>query len=136
MNYELKLPDGYVKPKLLRRDKWTAALRSGEYNKGHLYLHSLKHGTFCCLGVLATIEGIHTGSNCQLPSDTPQFKDLGEHGDFPKGVVIVNSHARGGFENCLSGVNDSCALGLTFPEIADIIEQIWDNDDGINPPTP
>ena len=37
------------------RDRWCAALRSGKYKQGKGHLHQGRK--FCCLGVLADIEG-------------------------------------------------------------------------------
>jgi hypothetical protein len=42
-----------VDPEL--KSKWIAALRSGEYKQGKGYLRD--GDTWCCLGVLATIQG-------------------------------------------------------------------------------
>ncbi|QGT54356.1 hypothetical protein b3_0112 [Synechococcus phage B3] len=36
------------------KEKWIAALRSGEYTQGKKQLHS-KEGAFCCLGVLCDL---------------------------------------------------------------------------------
>ena len=41
------------------KDKWVKALRSGEYaqGKGHFVTAGKKYDSFCCLGVLADIQG-------------------------------------------------------------------------------
>ena len=37
------------------RDEWVKRLRSGDYPKGTLYLHDIKKGTYCVLGVLCEV---------------------------------------------------------------------------------
>lgn len=53
------------------RDRWCAALRSGEYKQGEGMLHDPIRGTYCCLGVL---QHIHAGGQVPergyLTSDT------------------------------------------------------------------
>jgi hypothetical protein len=66
-----------MKPEI--RDRWTAALRSGEYEQGCLYL--LNHNKYCCLGVLNDLyakdtEGAVWASISDMhpwfPEDTPE----------------------------------------------------------------
>ncbi len=86
--------------------KWCAALRSGKYKQGK---KKLKHaGRYCCLGVLSEIEGTKILA-----------RDETYNGDSLKtGVGVFNNGGR-----CLAKINDS---GITFPEIADIIERHWE----------
>lgn len=39
------------------KEKWVAALRSGEYKQGKNLLHNREDNTFCCLGVLCKVMG-------------------------------------------------------------------------------
>lgn len=40
------------------KDKWIAALRSGEYKQGKMRLYRSEDNTYCCLGVACAINGI------------------------------------------------------------------------------
>jgi hypothetical protein len=50
--------------------KWTAALRSGEYEQGKGFLRM--EGSFCCIGVLGDIQGMdfdsrgYDNASCEL----------------------------------------------------------------------
>jgi len=92
-----KLPEPF-------RTDWINALRSGEYKQGFGTLYA--DGCFCCLGVGANVKGASAEQLkgwCYMPGDT-QFQ------------VDLNAEELIGLAN----MNDT---GLTFPEIADYIEQ-------------
>ena len=129
----ITFPENYIKPPFPGRDKYTAALRSGAYPQitGRLCNSS----GYCCLGVISEIQGRLTnsnglytdgvgGSNGDLSSNNPLCSVFQECGHFPEGV-LVESYGEKAIH--LVGCNDN--LGLTFLEIADIIEQIWDHMD-------
>lgn len=40
------------------KEKWVAALRSGEYKQGMYKLYDESTNTYCCLGVAAVVAGI------------------------------------------------------------------------------
>jgi hypothetical protein len=39
------------------KERWLAALRSGEYRKAKGQLHRPRRGSYCCLGVLREVVG-------------------------------------------------------------------------------
>lgn len=82
-------------------------------------------GKYCCLGVLSEIQGrLNNGRDSELQSDRVLGDDnplndlLDNVGVLPVGVLV---QMKAGVE-CLAGLNDN---GLTFPQIADIIEKVW-----------
>jgi hypothetical protein len=113
---------------------WVAALRSGEYKQGRMYLHSVdgEDHFFCCLGVLSdlafkagvTERTFRKGStDCYsygtdaewntsvLPPNVSRWAGLGTKCD-----LTVVPRAAG----TLSQLND---YGVKFEEIATIIEE-------------
>src|SRR5580692_6797646 len=99
-------------------NRWTAALRSGEYvqTKGVLYRRNDKPPTppatnnfcYCCLGVLCELinpKGLH-GSNIEVY--TSDIIDIIDDPMFPKQLA-----------NRLSSMNDA---GDSFSQIADYID--------------
>lgn len=116
------------------RQKWVAALRSGKYQQTTQKLKN--HGTnnFCCLGVLCDIhrkivlkkgvdkvwkhspnlphKDLYNDEGSILPYNVQKWAGLKSYnGPFDK---------EDGTRTCLSEQNDK---GLTFSEIADIIEK-------------
>jgi len=105
--------------------KWIEALRSGKYKQGR---HHLKNkGEFCCLGVFCDISGCSwdehpTGSegaiyrdcsdDCEVPSELWKKLD-------PNHKLSQHKYLR---------LNDM--LGLSFLEIADIIEDDFNKEYG------
>ncbi len=92
------------------KDKWVAALRSGEYRQGKYELYD-RDESFCCLGVLCAVAGIGidaSGNSCvgvkKGGSGYDPIRDL-----IGREAVPV-----------LMEMNDN--EGKTFPEIADYIE--------------
>lgn len=135
MNYTLHIPENYVKPPLPGRDEWLEALRSGQYAQGRLAL--CESDRYCCLGVLCRLQGRLTfldgkwreeGEEISgLPYENPVYKNLDALGRLPVGVFVrmfggnLGGVAR---EVQLAACNDN---GLTFDQIADIIEAVWDH---------
>lgn len=127
MDYKLHLPDGYEKKPLPGLKQWVEALRSGKYKQGKQAL--CKDGKYCCLGVRCEVEGFegiasgeYTSFGCDLfmlPSKSTAYPFISDSGDFPSGVRIAIGGLTSG---ALVGCNDS---GLTFLQIADIIEAVW-----------
>ena len=93
-------------------EKWVAALRSGEFRQGQSTLE--KDGAFCCLGVLAQINGLMKNGRCgslvgkdigrdMLTSDALELFGMATHEQLK--CTIWNDKQR-----------------LTFSQIADRIE--------------
>jgi hypothetical protein len=113
------------------RNKWLAALRSGNYKKGKLRLRDSSN-RFCVLGVLCDVVD---PDRWALPAPrTPPYPwysfGLGFDANLPPDVIEIaglrskNAHLIGApidfvYSN-LSAVNDR--MKLTFEEMADIIE--------------
>lgn len=131
--YILHLPDNYVKPPLPGGLAWVAELRKPGLPQitGQLK----RDDGECCLGVLCRLQGRITlgaegsyidssgGSWYVLDQTNPAAKFIGLEGIFPLGVhVSVGDIAKAPY-TALANLND---FGLTFPQIADIIEAVWD----------
>ena len=120
------------------KEKWVAALRSGEYKQGAGCLRS-KDNYYCCLGVLADLYSKDTGVPWEapvggqnsyavhqqsgiLPIEVAEWADIrDEAGKFdPCPVVVIRNEGEDiKVYECLTGLNDD---GSTFSEIADYIE--------------
>jgi len=125
--------------------RWTAALRSGEYQQGKGVLR--KNGKLCCLGVLCELavkDGVIT-SAISYPDDDYSFTEYGEFGEelnlplavmgwagldssnpevdlssAPEGVIFKPGGNVSSTESpSLAGINDS---GTPFAVIADVID--------------
>lgn len=120
------------------KELWTTALRSGEYEQTKGRLAVLKTGDadnvpegYCCLGVLCELAfkaGVPMKVT-NLASDDGDFVFRSyddSSGTLPfsvmdwAGVAYSNPVLNG---NNASYWNDSPAEGLTFPQIADLIEE-------------
>jgi hypothetical protein len=90
------------------KEKWLAALRSGEYQQGREFLYS--DGKYCCLGVL--------GAVCGISAD--KMEDVGLLTELYAAQILkienVNLLHNG---DSLEELNDN---GFSFAVIADIIE--------------
>jgi hypothetical protein len=114
------------------KEKWVAALRSGEYTQGTGVLNRLDE-EFCCLGVLCEIalkEGVdiekalepmrdyevytYGGSVYCLPDEVERWSGLDQDELVPHPVDDRNT--------TLAAVNDS---KVSFTVIADIIEEYF-----------
>ena len=110
------------------RARWCEALRSGRYAQGRALLRDF-FDNYCCLGVQCELEnmpwtqaltepGWESGNsfnfyNGRLP--------IGHRGMFPVGT-FVQGHGLIVQYKSLTVCND---VGMTFSEIADIIDTIW-----------
>ncbi len=99
------------------KQRWVAALRSGEYLQGRNALR--QDGAFCCLGVLCDLHAKETG-NAWTGLENHYF---GASGALPPEVRDWAGLSRGNPEmgkgKSLAGINDS---GVSFSHIADLIE--------------
>lgn len=118
-----------------RRERWIAALRSGDYERGHGALK--RDGKYCCLGVACEVYRQMTGKGSWeqkseedtvfkaeddleaksfLPIEVSQFFGINSRGAHFHFTVSKGERQFG----CLTSMNDS---GLfTFADIADFIE--------------
>ncbi len=101
--------------------KWVEALRSGNYKQGRYYLKN-SSDEFCCLGVLCNISKISKwdGNNYEneviwIPNKVVQWAGMNSCSGY---IDISKNYYRN-----LSNYNDN---GMTFEEIADIIEKHWE----------
>lgn len=107
--------------------KWVAALRSGKYTQGRLYLKTAD-GSFCCLGVACEVA-IENGVEIEITGNGHADSYLydGRQSNLPLTVRkwVGLQTANGDYENT---VDDKCLIGLndiekkSFSEIADFIE--------------
>lgn len=101
-------------------EKWIAALRSGEYKQGTLALYRPVTDCYCCLGVL---NKLYPDIYCQLPG-TESIRPGGHFRGSLGEISCSYPDANGEEKVTLAGLNDG---GLTFDEIADIIEKEYPN---------
>ena len=126
----VKVPENYVKPPFPGGKVLCEELRKPETKQTQSQLKD-EQGE-CCLGVLCRLQGRLIKNDQDdwsdvrdnvyyLANDNPAHKIFGDRGWFPEGVSIegYTSQAIG----ALSELNDK---GYTFPQIASVIEQIWD----------
>ena len=96
------------------KQKWIAALRSGEYIQGKETLYNARADTYCCLGVLCRVAGIEIG-------------DANEGGCL-KSTVRRQLRLPIAVHDLAFQKNDGSSSGRTrpvstFPEIADWLEK-------------
>lgn len=98
---------------------WLAALRSGEYKQAKgLLRRGIKHESFCCLGLLAVINGTKwtRRANRWVASTNQRNAGQGQHSGMyysnNTGLTVRDA-------SILAEMNDN---GIKFPEIADYIE--------------
>jgi hypothetical protein len=89
------------------KQKWIAALRSGNYEQADHRLRRVRHGnvSYCCLGVLLCVSG--------------RYRVFGN--DENEYYGFINAELGDATRSQLAGMNDY--QGRTFAEIADYIEQ-------------
>ena len=101
-------------------EKWTTALRSGEYKQGRCKLRS--DDGYCCLGVLCKISPHDNVTNYNggvLSADVAYWAGMKDYaGRLPK-----QYKAKGTLTDYLAILNDR---GLSFKQIANIIEHNWE----------
>lgn len=108
------------------KDKWIAALRSGEYIQGKEALRR-KDNTFCCIGVLCDIYQKEKGGEWEDIGDYKYYGFKDAVGNERSGVMTKDVISWTGgtlnkmlaLETRLIGLNDG---GSTFKEIAKEIE--------------
>lgn len=142
MTFTLHLPEGYTPPPLPGRNEWVADLRANPDKQGTGRLS--KDGKDCCLGRLCRLQGRlvlerivfrkiedmemwHDGPDGEcgmLSIGNPMVEHIGHAGAFPVGVTVrlIDAPHDAGPVGGLTRCNDS---GLSFIQIADIIETVW-----------
>ena len=107
------------------QESWIAALRSGKYEQGKMYLNL--GGKFCCLGVACDISKeelqLDVKSVVRESGNTVKYYD-GKDSRLPydvKEYFRFKCYVRAEGVNELANLNDS--KGKTFEEIADIVEE-------------
>lgn len=112
-----------MKPDL--KEKWIAALRSGEYVQGRSgYLYRDK--TYCCLGVLAEIDG--KLSDERYIAGIGTTKGFGScYGNLPKEYIeeieLKEKYSQEGSSVSGKLINMNDLRNFSFDEIADWIEE-------------
>lgn len=104
-----KLPEDF-------KQRWIAALRSGEYKQGDGFLHNPNDGTYCCLGVACRAAGHEpeTDDDMEYPST--------KLGNLPAMLKGSNPITRQ-LAQMNDGVGDYVGKRRSFSEIADHIEK-------------
>jgi hypothetical protein len=97
------------------KDKWLAALRSGEYVQGSGLLRQTVGDTpkYCCLGVLCQVAGL-TINDDGLAAGDEGYANLGKIIDAPEKLSVLWNMNDG---------TDSINRSYSFEEIADYIEK-------------
>ena len=126
----MMLKDSYTVEELdAHRHEWLAALRSGKYKQGRMYLRD-NNDNYCCLGIACEVAGVESEIK-QVSYDTLQAhfyqssamsldKNIQRYYGLRSGIGDpVNRNKL----ITLSDLND--LKKLTFSQIADIIEDNW-----------
>lgn len=109
------------------KDKWLAALRSGEYQQTRGGLRD--NVGYCCLGVLCDLHAKEAGKDWIAPVYGRYYKYGEQEAYLPYTVmewagfncmVSCNPQIQHGKDTSLSSLNDR---GIPFTEIADVIEK-------------
>lgn len=101
------------------RDKWVAALRSGEFVQGHYTLYDFSYNSYCCLGVLCELHRREFRSESWILG-TPSFY-FGHESHLPPEVIEwLGIEEDMYLSSFLMGANDSD--GWPFAKIARYIE--------------
>ncbi len=105
------------------KDKWVAALRSGNYEQASGVLYDGKG--YCCLGVLCDVMGLKPEQHDTNFSSEYTFGD--ESGVLPPAVMEKAGirFANGGYAYARKALSHDNDRGKSFNEIADIIEANW-----------
>lgn len=143
----VKINYGYKKLPIKGLDRWVEAMRSGMYRQATDKLCDISLTTrdrsYCCLGIKCEIDLLnkevdgnadnaaryswkHSSATDYLPLDYAEYLGFrsgsGRNyraGGFPDGVIVTH---KGIEKTTLAMLNDS---GLSFAQIADIMELIW-----------
>lgn len=105
------------------KEKWIAALRSGEYKQGTDILYDANCDCFCCLGVAGLVCGADKGMMHQatLFGTYEPISEGGHEIPAPDGLPENLIHRKyNDLAHTLSSMNDG---GKSFSEIADWIEE-------------
>lgn len=112
-----------MKPEI--KEKWVAALRSGEYKQGRNNLANVKTNRFCCLGVLCEVA-LKEGVNLEVTKGSSMKFYNGECGYLPRKVAawadckdLPSVNTKDGIKS-LAALNDK---GVRFKTIAKLIEE-------------
>lgn len=123
--------DSKMKPEV--KEKWVAALRSGEHEQGTAGALN-ESGQLCCLGVLCEVavkaglevnvwddgrNKMYDGQVAFLPISVTNWAGVDQLGRLPKSVPLPLEGSRP--TNSLPVLNDSGSF--SFAQIADIIEE-------------
>ena len=111
-------------------NKWTAALRSGQYTQATEYLQ--KSSGFCCLGVLCDLHREQVGGEWAWGPGGGMSYQPGDSDDFDNSLLPVPVRDWAGLRGvnpeaggvCLSALNDD---GQTFAQLADFIDTYWEH---------
>lgn len=102
--------------------KWVEAIRSGDYKQGRGQLAD-GEGKFCCLGVACDLYAKEHPDFPTTYAEMVYYGAFEDYGELPEEVqkwlglrTTIGSYA---IRRTLAEDND---LGMTFPEIADLIE--------------
>ncbi len=106
------------------KQKWLAALRSGDYKQTKSCLHN-KDG-YCCLGVLCDISGIgHWDQNKEVHGEIPYVASNGKRWFSIAPTEVKQAVAADSVDSAVwAGVIDMNDEGKTFAEIADYLEKV------------
>jgi hypothetical protein len=105
------------------KQKWIAALRSGDYKQARATLHH--DGSYCCLGVWCAVNGYTVGEDSIIEDgDTKPYSGflVAPDGSRQDCELVVKSEAIGvstEMQMDLATMNDN---GASFSDIADWIE--------------
>ena len=130
------MPNQWTKRRENRR-KWVEALRSGKYKQTSGSLHD--DNGFCCLGVACEISGLGEWERDAIFGNQTDYRYMGKTGSLPAPVAAwlgLTSKSPTWDEgkwsesgNITDDMDDNLAVrndeGVTFAEIADIIERVW-----------
>ena len=110
------------------KSKWISALRSGEYKQGKEYLRD--GDTWCCLGVLAKVQGFDVPNRTEEVRSYRWKETLGWYVHVLAGMNDGRLREIQGllrvteaFQNISMKYPEDLDKQYTFPEIADYIER-------------
>jgi len=106
------------------KQKWLEALRSGEFKQGRAVLHNTDDNSFCCLGVLCTVDdnvkAVRVNDMHSTVFKFPQDSD-GEHTGVLPRTYTDEIGLSPNLASSLMSLNDSAAYN--FEKLAEIIEK-------------
>jgi len=104
------------------KQKWTAALRSGEYKQGHSSLYHYFNNSYCCIGVACVVAGIDLST---VGSAGYPYKSMNQIDLLPEVLVMHETEQSASEHNSLIWelikLNDQ--KKASFAEIADYIDE-------------